>query len=185
MSVTYSPLLAWSLIWAFGAVVVAITAYSIYRGARGSLLRSACGALLFGALCNPVIHQDEKEPLTDVAVLVVDRTASQTIGNRKQQTDQVLADLQKTFSTLPNTELRVTTVTSDSTETSGGTRAFAALARAVSDIPQSRYAEMIYWHAVALINMKRVDEALPLFAKAFQPEPSWRELTTRVPHSNL
>lgn len=40
--------------------------------------------------------------------------------------------------------------------------------------------EMIYWHAVALVNMKRVDESLPLFAKAFQIEPNWKKLTPRL-----
>lgn len=52
-------------------------------------------------------------------------------------------------------------------------------------IPQSRHAEMIYWHAVALVNMQRVDEALPLFARAFAMEPSWRELTPRLVRSGL
>ena len=52
-------------------------------------------------------------------------------------------------------------------------------------IPSSRYAEMIYWHAVALVNMKRTDEAVPLFAKAFRLEPGWRELTSRLPRSKL
>jgi hypothetical protein len=44
---------------------------------------------------------------------------------------------------------------------------------------------MLYWHAVALTNMNRVDEALPIFARAFALEPSWRELTSRLPHSGL
>ena len=52
-------------------------------------------------------------------------------------------------------------------------------------VPQSRYAEMLYWHAVALVNMKRVDEALPLFSRAFALEPRWRELTPRLPKSGL
>src|SRR5436190_247803 len=60
-----------------------------------------------------------------------------------------------------------------------------AIAAATPGVPQSRYAEMVYWHAVALVNMKRVDESLPLFAKAFQLEPGWRELTPRLPHSGL
>src|SRR5207302_5623402 len=34
-------------------------------------------------------------------------------------------------------------------------------------VPQSRLAEMIYWHAVALVTMGRVDESLPLFRKVF------------------
>jgi len=59
------------------------------------------------------------------------------------------------------------------------------IASTTSGVPQSRYAEMLYWHAVALVNMQRVDESLPIFAKAFKLEPSWRELTTRLPHSGL
>jgi hypothetical protein len=54
------------------------------------------------------------------------------------------------------------------------------IAATAAGIPQSRHAEMLYWHAVALVNMKRVDEALPIFARAFAMEPSWRELTPRL-----
>jgi uncharacterized Ntn-hydrolase superfamily protein len=41
-------------------------------------------------------------------------------------------------------------------------------------------AEMIYWHAVALVNMKRVDESLPLFRRAFALDPNWKTLTPRL-----
>jgi uncharacterized Ntn-hydrolase superfamily protein len=50
---------------------------------------------------------------------------------------------------------------------------------------QSRLAEAIYWHAVALVTMKRVDESLPLFKRAFSLQPKWRELTPRLPKSGL
>jgi uncharacterized Ntn-hydrolase superfamily protein len=70
----------------------------------------------------------------------------------------------------------------------GALREYSAaerIAATTPGIPQSRYAEMIFWHAVALVNMKRVDESLPLFAKVFHLEPSWRELTPRLPRSKL
>ncbi|HXE90704.1 MAG TPA: DUF1028 domain-containing protein [Terriglobales bacterium] len=60
-----------------------------------------------------------------------------------------------------------------------------ALAANAEGIPTSRLAEMTYWHAVALVNMKRVQDALPLFEKAFKLQPSWRELTPRLPKSGL
>jgi uncharacterized Ntn-hydrolase superfamily protein len=63
--------------------------------------------------------------------------------------------------------------------------AAADIARKTSGVPPSRIAEMTFWHAVALVNMGRVDESLPLFAQAFRLEPSWRELTTRLPRSGL
>jgi uncharacterized Ntn-hydrolase superfamily protein len=64
-------------------------------------------------------------------------------------------------------------------------KAAEEIASSTAGIPQSRHAEMIYWHAVALANMQRVDESLPLFARAFQLEPSWRELTPRLVRAGL
>jgi uncharacterized Ntn-hydrolase superfamily protein len=40
--------------------------------------------------------------------------------------------------------------------------------------------EMIYWHAVSLVNIGRLDESLPLFKKVFQGDPNWVELTPRL-----
>ncbi len=46
-------------------------------------------------------------------------------------------------------------------------------------------AEMIYWHAVALANMGRVDESLPLFRKVFGMDRNWVDLTRRLPRAGL
>lgn len=46
-------------------------------------------------------------------------------------------------------------------------------------------AEMIYWHAVALVNMGRVDDSLPLFRRVFAIDPNWATLTPRLPKSGL
>jgi uncharacterized Ntn-hydrolase superfamily protein len=46
-------------------------------------------------------------------------------------------------------------------------------------------AEMIYWHAVALVNMGRVEESLPLFKRVFAMDRNWLELTPRLPKSGL
>jgi hypothetical protein len=44
---------------------------------------------------------------------------------------------------------------------------------------------MTYWHAVALVNMKRVEESLPLFRRVFAADPNWRTLTPRLVKSGL
>lgn len=46
-------------------------------------------------------------------------------------------------------------------------------------------AEMIYWHAVALVNMGRVNESLPLFRKVFAMDRNWVRLTPRLPKAGL
>ncbi|MBI2682060.1 MAG: DUF1028 domain-containing protein [Acidobacteriales bacterium] len=55
----------------------------------------------------------------------------------------------------------------------------------MADVDQSRLAEMIFWHAVALVNMKRVDESLPLFQRAFKMHPQWREVVPRLTKPGL
>jgi uncharacterized Ntn-hydrolase superfamily protein len=46
-------------------------------------------------------------------------------------------------------------------------------------------AEVVYWHAVALASAGRVDEALPVFARAFALDPAWRTLTPKLPPAGL
>ena len=41
-------------------------------------------------------------------------------------------------------------------------------------------AEMMYWHAVALVNMGRVEDSLPLFRSVFAIDRNWITLTPRI-----
>ena len=45
--------------------------------------------------------------------------------------------------------------------------------------------EMKYWHAVSLVSVGKVDEALPLFKEVFAKDPHWKELTPRLPGVGL
>ena len=45
--------------------------------------------------------------------------------------------------------------------------------------------EMAYWHAVALVNMNRTDEALPIFRRVFAADPNYRTLTPRLVKSGI
>ncbi len=45
--------------------------------------------------------------------------------------------------------------------------------------------EMKYWHAVTLVNIGRLDEALPLFKKVFNKNKNWVTLTPRLVKSKL
>jgi len=45
--------------------------------------------------------------------------------------------------------------------------------------------EMAYWTAVALVNMGRVDEALPMFREIFAEDENWAILTPRLSRSGL
>ena len=61
--------------------------------------------------------------------------------------------------------------------------AVAAYGEAERLAPQSH--EMIFWHAATLAAAGRVEEALPLFRRAFGLWPGWRKLVPRLPASGL
>jgi uncharacterized Ntn-hydrolase superfamily protein len=45
--------------------------------------------------------------------------------------------------------------------------------------------EMKFWHAVSLVNIGRMDDALPVFKIIFKEDPNWRLLTERLPGVGL
>ena len=45
--------------------------------------------------------------------------------------------------------------------------------------------EFIFWHATTLAQLGRVDDALPLFRKAFLLQPAWHILVRRLPPAQL
>jgi uncharacterized Ntn-hydrolase superfamily protein len=55
------------------------------------------------------------------------------------------------------------------------------IAAATPGILPSRLNEMRYWHAVALTNMNRVADALPIFRQVFAADPNWVLMTKRLP----
>lgn len=57
-------------------------------------------------------------------------------------------------------------------------RALSDYAEAARRAPQ--IVELPFWHAVALVNGGRTDEALPIFADVFAREPRWREAVGRL-----
>ena len=57
-------------------------------------------------------------------------------------------------------------------------RALAEYGAAARLVPDN--AEMVYWHAVALVNMGRLDQSLPLFKRVFAMDKNWATLTPRL-----
>ncbi len=62
----------------------------------------------------------------------------------------------------------------------GALREYGAAERLVPD-----NAEMVFWHAVALVNMRRVEESLPLFRRAFTMDRNWAVLLPRIAKAGL
>jgi hypothetical protein len=125
----------------FVALMIALAL--IWRARRGTLLRITVLALLIAALANPNLKQEDREPLSNIAVAVIDQSASQRIAGRERRTATVRAQLAERFGKLENLEIRWV-------ESSGGTRSaaeettlFADLSQALSDIPAERLAGVV------------------------------------------
>src|SRR5215217_2157470 len=86
-----------------------------------------------------------------------------------------LVKLQRAYNHMNGGDLAV-----EKKDNEGALREYSAAEKLVPDS-----AEMIYWHAVALVNMGRVEESLPLFRKVFAMDPNWITLTPRLPKSGL
>ena len=126
-TVSFAPALPWAVIIGLSAVGVFVIALMIYSRTRGLLLRVIALALLLAALFNPSLRNEVREPLTDIAVAVIDRSLSQENGDRVSRTNAAEAAIKEAVSRLGNTELRTVEVTSGISSEDDGTRAFAAL----------------------------------------------------------
>ena len=136
-SILFSPLLPWPALEAFAAIAILLVAFSLFRRRRGALLRGLAFAVLLLALADPSLTREDRKPLKDVVAVVVDRSDSQTIGDRMAQTDKALAEVRKRLAGLGNVETRVIEAGKDDAENQG-TRLFSALQSGLSDVPPDR-----------------------------------------------
>ena len=140
-TVIFDALLPWPVLWALAALTGLIVVFALWRGLPGWWLRALAGIALLTGLSNPALRQEERQPLSDIVIAVVDESASQTLSDRAAQTETALDDLRARIAARANTELRVVRVT-DAPE-DGGTKLMTALAEALSEEPQGRVAGVV------------------------------------------
>ena len=99
-------------------------------------------ALFVLALANPSITREDREPLTSVAAVVIDKSPSQDFGDRTQQTEAVRAALAERLGRIAGLEVRFVEAGQADGETDG-TRLFTALSAALADVPHDRVAGAI------------------------------------------
>lgn len=141
VSVVFAPLLPWPVLAGVGALAVLLLAVALWRGLRGWALRGFAALALLGGLAQPSVQHEEKTPLSDIVLLVDDRSASQRLSDRPAQTDAALARLSAAITALPNTELRRATVPDGAQN--AGTQLGAVLSEALASEPRGRVAGVI------------------------------------------
>jgi hypothetical protein len=137
--IAFSPLVPDAVLLAAVAVAAAIVTLLFVGRTRGVAVRALALALMVAALANPSLTREDRDPLTSVAVVVVDKSPSQDFGERTAQTAAARAALVTRLQRVPGLELRVVEAGQADGETDG-TRLFQALAATLSDVPPERVA---------------------------------------------
>ncbi|UES54384.1 hypothetical protein GFK91_01475 [Roseibium aggregatum] len=135
-SLAFDPLVPlWALV-AGGVIAVLLTAFSGFLNLRGWLLRTLTMALLLLALANPAVEREDREPLSSVVALVVDKSQSQRLSDRQSTTDEAVEELTRRIGALDGFDLRV--LEARNSGSGDGTEAFQTLANGLADVPPDR-----------------------------------------------
>jgi hypothetical protein len=142
-SIDFAPVLPAPILWAAIAIAVVLVGYLLVRGARGGLIRAAALAALIAALANPTLREEQRESLANVAIVILDQSASQTLGQRETQSAAVKAALEEKLGKIPNLTVKWVPASRPGDATSPGTHLFADLNKALADTPPDRLAGVI------------------------------------------
>src|SRR3546814_6135293 len=139
MTVQWAPLLPLWLIGGLAVVTLLLLAVALWRHAAGVWWRAGAFAVLLLALANPSIIEEQRDPLSDIAFIVADESASQEIEQRGSQTAQAVSPLLEQIGPLEDTEVRLIRAgdTTGALEAEG-TRLLAPMRQALAKVPRHR-----------------------------------------------
>jgi hypothetical protein len=137
--IAFTPLVPTLVLWLAAAAIVAIAALLLLGRARGAAIRVTALALILLALANPSFTREDREPLSSVAAVVIDKSPSQNFGDRTRETEQAREALIDSLKKIRGLDVRVVEAGQADGETDG-TKLFGALSSALSDVPVDRVA---------------------------------------------
>src|SRR5207237_9829499 len=130
--IAFTPLVPSLVLWLAVAAIVVIAALLLLGRSRGAVVRVAALALIALALANPSFTREDREPLSSVAAVVVDKSPSQGFGNRSAETTQAQQALVDRLKQVKGLEVRVVEAGQADGDTDG-TRLSGAVASERSD----------------------------------------------------
>jgi hypothetical protein len=143
-TIATAPLVPWWVIAVLAGIGLAVLAIGLWRRARGVLWRIAALTMLLTILVNPSLVEEKRTPLRDVAVIILDESASQEIGERREASERALAVLRDRLGRERNLDVRIVRAGRNQPGSGGdGTRLFTALSRNLADVPRQRLAGIV------------------------------------------
>ena len=136
----FDPALPWWALGLLAALCVLTLVPAVWRRARGALWRALAFAVLLAWLAGPRLVRESRDTLPDIGLLVIDRSASMQVGDRTRLAEAARVQLQAQAARMPDLELRTIEVPEAGHD---GTALFAAMGRALADIPRTRLAGVL------------------------------------------
>ncbi len=137
-AVIFDPLLPWIAVWVVAGLALLLLALAVWKGLSGWWLRALAAIALLLAVANPSVQTEDRAELSDIALVLVDESASQRISDRSEQMAAAVEHLRDRIGALDNVELREIPIGDGEGNT--GTRAMAALSEALATEPRARIA---------------------------------------------
>jgi len=138
-SFAFDPLLPIWLIIALTVLILAASMVGEWRGLKSSALRAIAAFTLCGALLNPQKLIEDRTPLPDIALVLVDQSESMQIGKRAAAAQTTEDKLKQQLSGLDNLETVFLTVPPGS----DGTKLTQVLIDGLGQLPADRLAGVI------------------------------------------
>jgi len=135
--IVLAPILPTPWLALLAVIALAATIPALLRRARGAALRGLAFLFLLGILVGPHWLAETRRPLPDIALLLLDRSASMQIGNRATLANRAAAAL---LATAGPVDLRTVEIPP---ATDGGTALFAALRSTLAGIAPDQLAGII------------------------------------------
>lgn len=171
-TIVFDPLLPWLAIGALAALGLLGVTLALWRGLRGWAWRLLAVTVLAAALAQPSFQQENRAPLSDIVLMVVDQSASQKLADRAGLTEDTTTTLEARLADRPNTEVRRINV-GDSAD-DAGTQLMSALSEALAEEPRGRVAGILLLSDGRLHDLERApDLPAPLHLLLTGKETDW------------
>ncbi|MEW7006379.1 hypothetical protein [Lentilitoribacter sp. EG35] len=142
MSITFAPLFPIYVLATAFALTSLLVIYSAISSQRGWGLRATAFSLLLLSLTNPIWTDEEREPVKNIVSVLVDKSQSQLLQDRENQTDSTLSKLEDQLEKFDNIEVKVREFKNEKAG-SPSSDLFSLLNDEISDIPSNRLAGTI------------------------------------------
>ncbi|WP_270725823.1 hypothetical protein [Shimia sp. Alg240-R146] len=137
----FDPIVPIWLLVALAALSGIAVSIALWRGLTGWAFRALAGLVILAALAGPVLQTENRAPLSDIVLMLVDQSASQRLDDRSERTEAAATAMAARLGARDNTEVRRVDVGDGLND--AGTEMMAALNEALAQEPRGRVAGVV------------------------------------------